>query len=260
MLVNKNLANLLQRATRNQAESTLAELFETFGLSASEGTLAKVFHLSNELSQLGLRLVPGVERGELDTIRRVEIMEPLPITETEVVQDLRRGEDEDLELKSSLLYDHVRAKNDPQATVAQLKSEAVLYSCLRAIAAFLNCSGGVLYVGADDQGSVLGIEYDFPCITENKEKQNPDAWQLHLRSHVQDRFKDGLNINDYVSCAIIPIGARLVARIEVAPRTKMAFLTEKGGCRLYRRQGNRSVDVPIDLVEEFIDFRRNLRA
>jgi hypothetical protein len=258
--VNKNLAKLLQQATRRRAEATLVELFDTFELSQSEGTLTKVFLVNKQVSELGLRLVPGIEQGDMETIRRVEMVEPLPSTEAEVLEDLQRREAEDLELKSSLLYDHARAKNDPSATIAQLKSEAVLYSNLRTIAAFLTCAGGVLYIGVDDGGTVLGIEYDFPCVTDSKEKQNADQWELHFRSHIQDRFKDGKNINDYVSCSVMPIKGKLIARVEVAPRTKLTFVIAKGSCCLYRRQGNRTVEVPIDLVEEFIEFRKTFRA
>lgn len=255
----KNLANLLQQATRRQAEATLAELFDTFQLGQDEGTLSKLVLVSTRLSELGLRLVPSIELGNLETVRRVEIIEPLAFTETDVLQDLQLREAEDLELKSSLLYDHDRAKGDPRATIAQLRSESVLYSALRTIAGFLTCSGGRLYVGVDDGGTVLGIEHDFACITEEKQKWNTDQWELHLRNHIQDRFKDGKSINDYVSCAVVSMQGRQVARLEVAPRARLAFLMVKGSCHLYRRQGNRTVEVPIDCVEEFIEFRKSLR-
>jgi hypothetical protein len=256
--VNKNLARLLQQATRHRAETTLIDLFNTLELDEKEGALSKVFLANRELSDLGLRLVPDIQQGDLETVRRVEMVEPLPFTEAEILDDLRRREADDLELKSSLLFDHVRAKTDPNATITQLRSEAVLYSALRSIAAFLNCAGGLLYVGVDDTGAILGIEYDLPCITDNKNRQNADQWELHLRSHVQDRFKEGKSINDYVSCALVPIGGKLVARVEIAPRSKMAFLLAKDVYHLYRRQGNRTVEVPIDLVEEFIEFRKGL--
>jgi hypothetical protein len=257
--VNKKLAKLLQQATRRRAEATLPELFETFELNENSGTLANVFTVNKELSDLGLRLIPGIDQGELETVRRVELIEQPPVTEIQVLEDLKCREAAELELKSSLLYDHQRAKNDPNATVSDLKSEAVLYASLRTIAAFLTCRGGILYVGADDDGKVLGIEYDFPCLTDKKDKQNADGWQLHLRNRVQTCFKDGNSINDYISCILICIAGKLIARVEVSPRTKLSFLVKGGDSYLYRRQGNRTTEVPIDLLEEFIDFRRTLR-
>jgi Schlafen, AlbA_2 len=257
--VNKKLARLLQQATRRQAETTLPELFEIFEL-ASGSTLEKISIVNKSLSELGLRLVPDVEHGDIDTSRRVEIADPLHVTEAEVLEDIQRREGEDLELKSSLVYDHNRAKYDPDVKIAQLKSDDVLHSSLKTVAAFLTSSGGVLYVGVDNSGTILGIEYDFPCITPSKEKQNADNWELHLRNCIQGHFKDGENINDYVSCVVIPINGRQVARLDVAPRRKLAFLDVKGSYHLFRRQGNRTVEVSMDLVEEFIETRRAWRA
>lgn len=256
--MNKTLANLLQRATRRQAETTLPELFEIFELPLTS-TLERISLVKARLSELGLRLVPDIEQGEIETVRRVEIVDALPVTANEVLEDIQRGEGEGLELKSSLVYDHRRAKHDPDATVAKLKSEDVLHSSLKTVAAFLTSGGGVLYVGVADSGDVLGIEYDFPCIAATKEKQNADNWELHLRNCIQGRFKDGKNINDYVSCVVVPIDGRQVARVEVSPRRKLAFLDVKGSYHLFRRQGNRTIEVPIDLVEEFIDTRRAFR-
>jgi Schlafen, AlbA_2 len=253
--VNKNLAKLLQQATRRQAETTLPELFKIFEL-ASGGTLEKITIVNKSLSELGLRLVPDIEHGEIDTSRRIEIAEPLRVTEAEVLEDIQRREGEGLELKSSLIYDHNRAKNDPDAKIAHLKSDDVLHSSLKTVAAFLTSSGGVLYVGVDNSGAVLGIEYDFPCIAASIEKQNADNWELHLRNCIEGRFKDGNGINDYVSCTVISIDGKQVARVEVFRRRKLAFLEVKGSYHLFRRQGNRTVEVPIDLVEEFIEVRR----
>lgn len=258
--MNKNLARLMQQATTRRAEITLPELFDVFELDSSDSTLAKVVMVSKHCADLGLRLMPDVDQGEVDTVRRLELAEPLPITDGEVIEDIQRGEAENLEMKSSLLYDHARAKQDPSLTIVQLKSEAVLHSSLRTIAAFLTCNGGVLYVGVDDTGKVLGIEFDFACVSDTKEKQNPDQWELHLRNLVQSRFKDGKSVNDYVSCAVIPVEGRLVARIDVSPRTKLSFLDAKGTRALYRRQGNRTVEVGIDEVEEFLEFRKGFRA
>ena len=142
-----------------------------------------------------------------------------------------------------------------------LKSDAVLFSSLKTLAAFLNCAGGILYVGIDDQKSALGIEHDFACITDKVEKRNVDHWELHLRDQIQGKFKDGVSINDYISCLVSQLENRFVARIEVSPRSRLAFLaTPKSGWGVFRRQGNRTTEVTIDLLEEFIEYRKLLRA
>ena len=257
--MNKRLGVLLQHATKGRAESTLPELFEVLEVN-SGGMLENIFLVRKQLVDLGLKLVPDVDHGDIQTTRLVEFIEAPKITEAEVMDDLTRREAEDLEMKSSLLYDHQRAKNAPGAPPAQLKSEGVMESTLRTIAGFLTSGGGILYIGVDDEGVVLGIDCDFPCITAIRERQNADNWELHLRSCVESRFIDGKSINDYIACKVVCVQGKQVARINVASRKRLSFVSIKGTTRLFRRQGNRTVEVPIESVEEFIEFRKGARV
>ncbi|MDP2848121.1 MAG: ATP-binding protein [Humidesulfovibrio sp.] len=66
---------------------------------------------------------------------------------------LRAGEREDIEFKSTLRTNLYSGKSDKRIELA----------CLKTIAAFLNSKGGVLLVGVEDTGAVLGTEADgFP--------------------------------------------------------------------------------------------------
>lgn len=249
------LVALLAAVSRGTAEASILDLFETFELPPQESTLAKVVLLKDRVAELGLRLAPDFDHGELNSPRRVQFLEPSRVSEDQVRAELIRREAVDLEVKSSILYDHKRAAHDPNAKVTDLRSESVLHSCLKTIAAFLTSGGGVLYVGVDDTGALLGIESDFKCMTENVERQNSDGWELALRDFVKTRFKDGDSINDYLDCQIIRLDEVLVARIEVASRKSLSFLKGKDGFMLFRRQGNRTDQVQIDQVEEFIESR-----
>lgn len=253
--VSNRLVTLLAAVSRGTSETTILDLFETFELPAGESTLAKVVSLKGRVADLGLRLTPDLDHGELNSTRRVQFLEPNRVSEGQVRAELIRREAVDLEVKSSILYDHKRAANDPNAKQADLRSELVLHSCLKTIAAFLTSGGGVLYVGVDDAGTILGIEPDFRCMTDKPERQNSDGWELVLRDFVKTRFKDGESVNDYLDCQIFPINDLLVARVAVASRKTLSFLKGKEGCMLFRRQGNRTDQVHIDQVEEFIESR-----
>jgi len=253
--VSNRLVALLAAVSRGTAEATIIELFDTFELRPEESTLAKVIALKDRIAGIGLRVTPDFERGELDSIRRVQFLERQLIPEKTARSELRRREAVDLELKSSLLFDHKRAANDPNARPSDLRSDGVLHSCLKTVAAFLTSGGGVLYVGADDCGVILGLEFDFRCMTDKPERQNSDGWELTLRDYVKSRFKEGESINDYLNCQIMCLDDKLVARVEVASRKKLSFLKGKDGFVLFRRQGNRTEEVKIDQVEEFIESR-----
>jgi hypothetical protein len=257
--VNKSLASLLQKATKGRAETTIVELFEIFELDPSNDLLSKVLLVKANLANLGLGLVPEIDHGDLASARCVGIVESPALTETDILKDLSDEESNELERKSSLLYDHRRARNDSNVTTQQLRSDAVLHSVMRAIAGFLNTGGGVLYLGVDDRGAVVGIEFDFPYVSGKSENQNADHWELYLRSQIESCFKEGRIISDYVSCKFLLIDSKRIARLGIHPRSKLSFLSFDKTFHLYRRQGNRTVEVTVDLFEEFVEFRKSLQ-
>ncbi|MFZ0815474.1 MAG: ATP-binding protein [Candidatus Sulfotelmatobacter sp.] len=251
--VTNRLVALLAAVSRGTAETTILDLFDTLELPTEESTLAKVIVLKDRIAGIGLRMTPDFDRGELDSVRRIQFLERQLVPEKTARSELLRREAVDLELKSSLLFDHKRAANDPNASASDLRSDGVLHSCLKTVAAFLTSGGGVLYVGVDDCGAILGLEFDFRCMTDKPERQNSDGWELTLRDYVKGRFKEGESINDYLDCQIMSLDDKLVARLEVASRKRLSFLKGKDGFVLFRRQGNRTEQVQIDQVEEFIE-------
>jgi Putative DNA-binding domain len=176
------------------------------------------------------------------------------IAEAEVaVSEIAVRESADLELKSSLMYHHAKAANNPDATTADLRSDDVVHSSLKSVAAFLTSNGGVLYVGVSDDCRILGIEFDFKLLGAGK--QNEDGWELHFRDLVKGNFKDGDNVNDYIGVRFLNIDGRCVSRVEVGPRRRLSFLKFKNSYHLFRRQGNRTEEITIEQVEEFLALR-----
>lgn len=97
---------------------------------------------------LGLALVRRRMRAGLLTVGLDR-----PLTESDLLAVIRAGEREDVEFKSTLRVNLYSGKADKRIELA----------CLKTIAAFLNSKGGVLLVGVEDTGAVLGTEADgFP--------------------------------------------------------------------------------------------------
>ena len=251
------LAQLLGKVTRGNAEVSLVELFKILGLPENESTLAKVVRVAEEIRRMGLQIVPNISQGELDSTRRIVFAEEGAVTADTIRSELENRETETLELKSSLLYDHKKAALQPDAPRFSLKSEEVLHASLKTIAGFLTTSGGNLFVGVDDSGKLLGIDYDFCCMTDKPERQNADGWELTLRGYIRGRFKDGDTVNNYIGCNILELDQRFIARVNVSPRRQLSFLKQKDVFALYRRQGNQTIQVAIDQIEEFLEIRRS---
>lgn len=253
---NQKLADLLSSAVRRRAERTLQDLFEALELPAELDTLDKLFQVKNFCVQFDLELVPSIERGDLYSVRCLRFRDGNTPGRDQVQSEIEARESSGLELKSSLLFDYQKAKHVPNSAPSDLKSEGVLHSAMKTIAAFLNSGGGILYVGVADSGAPMGIETDFVFLKEDK--RNADSWELMLRDFVRDRFYEGGSVNDYIRVAFISLDNKLLARIDVASRNRTSFLKNKStnACCVYRRQGNRTTEVPIEQLEEFIANRR----
>jgi predicted HTH transcriptional regulator len=169
---------------------------------------------------------------------------------------VNQGESDLREFKSSLLFDHKRAQRQPGVKPRDCKSDEVLFSTLKTVAAFLNSEGGTLVVGVSDSGEVLGLEYDFQL----QETPNADKWELHIRNIIKSRFLDGGAINDYVRITVLEISGKQIAQIDVLPRPDISFVTKESReyC-VFRRQGNSTTQVQITEFEEFLVSRERRR-
>lgn len=249
----RRLTEFLTLATTRGADASLEELFLIFGLPHHESTLAKVVSAGQVLEGLGLILAPDLSKGELDTPRRIFPIENIEVTPELALVEINSPEAVDFERKSSLMFHHARATANPNAKSTELKSDEVIHSALKSVAAFLTSNGGTLYVGVDDNCNILGIEYDFRLLGEGR--RNEDGWELQLRNLLTGGFKDGDNVNDYVDVRFIKIENKCVSRVRVGPRKKLSFLKYKNSYHLFRRQGNRTEEVTIEQVEEFLAMR-----
>jgi hypothetical protein len=248
-------AKLISEAHENRAEYTLPQLFDIFELPTADSTLGKVKRIEEFLAQWNLNLRPSLNSGEIELARRVCFATPAPINVGAAIDEIRGGEGEQLEFKSSLHYDYNKAKHNPNASIHELSSAGVLHSCLKTIAAFSNSEGGTLYIGVDDAGAILGIEQDYPCISPIAAKQNFDNWELSLRDHVKGHFLEGGMVNDFVDVTCLKIEGRAVARAHISVRRRLSFLRTQGAPALFRRQGNRTEQVQIHEMEEFLIAR-----
>lgn len=242
------------KAIQGGTEVTLQELIYALQLEGMPHVLEQVQSVKKTLAQCQLELLPDLTTGDLKNTRILRGLRGKNISPEVVISEISKGETVEQEFKSSLIYDVNRAAAAPSTPLSQLKSDEVAYSCLRTIAAFLTSTGGVLYVGVNDEDQCIGIEPDFLLLKHGQ--ANADEWELHLRNLISTRFKDGVSVNDYVRIAFVKMQGKIVARLEVHKRKKLSFLKKGEGFVLFRRQGNRTVEVKIDEIEEFLELRQ----
>jgi predicted HTH transcriptional regulator len=162
---------------------------------------------------------------------------------------LQQGESDFLEFKASMLHLYPSEKKyksrDGNSDISEnttkmlsAKKETIQREIATAIIAFSNSKGGIIIIGVDDNGKVLGIENDYkePELSKKKDwddnykeaelskKKDWDNWVLHFRNNVLSKYiKDKL------------IWARVkITKEEVEDKTiAIIYVPERLGSYLY---------------------------
>lgn len=256
------LASALALFSQTPLEITIEEACLRVGIPDSFGPIGRAIELNNRLGQCDFELCPGLEHGELDTPRVLRRKSSPPNLVAEIKDKINIGEGGALEFKSSLVFDHkkfeaaLKANINPDPAATDFRSEAVTHSSLKTIAAFLNSQGGELLIGVADDGSLVGLHWDFPAAGANL-ANGKDKWELHFKNIICARFLDGKTVIDYISVSIVEVDNVLLAYVLVTPRTKLSYLQKsKIEFMCFKRNGNSTDSVDIQDMEEFIDKRR----
>ncbi len=103
-----------------------------------------------------------------------------------------------------------------------VQDQAIIWSVVKTIAAFMNTNGGSLLVGIDDQGRPVGIESDYPFV----KGRDRDGWELSLTTAVKNAL--GPVAATDLSVRFCTLDDRVIARIDVRPSAKPVFASRKG--------------------------------
>lgn len=150
-----------------------------------------------------------------------------------------------IELKSSFRYDTKLKQPNPKVL------EKVI---AKTVTAFMNAKGGILFIGVDDDGNILGLHDDYKTLR----KQDPDGFQLELRQSIEKYTKDKI-ANENIEIKFHCIDGKDICEIDVAPGSKPVFIHDEAGKseEFYVRTGNLSK--PYSSRELFDYFSRRFR-
>jgi serine/threonine protein kinase len=159
--------------------------------------------------------------------------EQRPASAAEVVQRLegiRSGRDEierlltsdesaRLEFKSSLRVPVGPPSPNGKKTAKEIE-RALEFEVLKTIAAFLNTDGGTLMIGVADDGSITGIEADFPRV-----KGSRDGWCRAFDDLVSRDL--GAEVMKCIDLQLEPWEGRTIVVIRCSPRKEPAWLHDE---------------------------------
>jgi hypothetical protein len=115
-------------------------------------------------------LSPGITQiyNQIDKSIHIEYVKNLSLMPIE--ERIRRLEDNYMERKPCFKYD-ISIKGSNRDREKQIS---------KSIAGFLNTNGGILFIGIDNDGNVLGLRNDYSIVKNN----NADGFELELRNSV----------------------------------------------------------------------------
>ena len=148
---------------------------------------------------------------------------------------IHEGESDKVEFKSTLRFNIHSGKFGREIEHAALKS----------IAAFLNSWGGILLIGVEDKGNILGLE--------NDKFENDDRMLLHLTQMVNERL--GTHFMQFINCEVEMMEGKKIMRIDVQPSNLPAYLTNNNEEYFYVRTGPSTTDLKPSQIYEYINNR-----
>ncbi len=134
---------------------------------------------------------------------------------------LSQGEGNKIEFKSTVRTNLKTNKVGKEIELAWLK----------AIVAFLNTNGGVLLIGVDDRGKIIGIEAD--------NFQNEDKCQLHIKNLINQHI--GAEFSSFISVSLVNANDKTVVMIECQRAKEPVFLRIGRNEEFYIRSGPSSM-------------------
>lgn len=170
-------------------------------------------------------------RRFLTTIRKIGDLRPIS-------ELLKLPESDRLEYKSTFQWDVER----------NCENKALRFSVLKTIVAFLNCEGGTLIVGLEDNGNIFGLEQDLSLLSNG----NLDKLERTIIDWVCNHI--GKNFTQQIKIRFEAIGGKDVCAIDVKKSPKKAWLqkTREKKLEFYIRMSNKSESLEIpDIYDHF---------
>lgn len=151
---------------------------------------------------------------------------------------IQMGEGKEIEYKSSLRY----------CLKEKAPKDYIEHSIFKNIAAFLNTNGGVILIGVEDNGNIIGLdETDYLTFKDNDKK---DAFLKHF-DNLLEKFL-GNDFNSLVQVDVQEVAGKKVAKICIKKKApEPTFLNQKGKTEEFyiRRNASAKALTPSEIMK-----------
>jgi schlafen family protein len=155
--------------------------------------------------------------------------------ETEVGALIRAGESTTLEFKSTMRTNLKSGKVGKEIEIAWLKT----------VAAFMNSDGGILLIGVDDAGNIIGTDAD--------NFANEDKCRLHFKNMLNTHI--GAEFTRFIHLKIVTIKERTILIVECERVRRPVFLSMGKQEDFYIRSGPSSMKLSMSQMVKYLGER-----
>jgi hypothetical protein len=124
---------------------------------------------------------------------------------------IRGGENDEVEFKASLRWLHEQKEEE----------KPMEYLIVKAVSAFMNTRGGVLFIGVRDDGDILGIEKDYETILHPNKR---DGFLLQLTRAINKYL--GREFHQYAAIRIVSIRDKDICVVSVSRSELPVYLKD----------------------------------
>lgn len=156
---------------------------------------------------------------------------------------ISNGETEFVEFKSSLRYDYRQIKTDKNLEHIILKS----------IAGFLNANGGILVIGVDDYGKILGLANDYWSL----KKKNKDGFQQRIIKLIANEF--GKDICPKVHVEFHHIQQYEICSLIIEPSSRPVYFNQGNSTIFFLRTGNVTNSLTTSETVKYLQSKQSKR-
>jgi len=160
-----------------------------------------------------------------------------PFIKTKTTSQLiAEGENQNVEFKSSLLWDYHQ----------QIPNKSLYVPIMKNAAALMNTQGGIIIIGVADDGHILGLEPDFNIMKKKNEDGFENTFNLAFNQMIGAEFRQ------YLEFEFEKIEEKTIGIAIVQPAHSPVFLTHNGKETFHIKTGNSSQPLTISQATQYI--------
>ena len=155
---------------------------------------------------------------------------------------IAHGENDFVEFKSTLRWDCKRGN----------VNKGLEHVIAKTISAFLNTEGGRLFIGVDDDGTLLGLENDYNSLSK---KKNRDGFLLTLTTLINQYL--GKGYHRFISIQLVSIEEKDLCIVTAIKSDSPSFLLKGKNEEFYIRASASSQPMSLRETHEYINSHWN---